>query len=303
MVFRNKIVSRLTLVFLLWCGAVFPATVFALGAKIESVQMPAWVERAGVKIPAKSGMELNSGDVVNTGAGSRLLVRVDEGSTIKLGESARLDLASLQPSPIPQGVFEIAMNVVKGAFRFTTTALGEGRRRNVDVRIGSISAGIRGTDIWGSSSTEKDVLCLIDGKITAQRDGEPEFSMNDPLTYYIVPKNKPATNVKKVPQKQLATWAAETELLTGGGIMVEQGAWSVNLMSHNTRARADAAIQTLADAGYAVDIEPFQHENAEWYRVRINGFATREDAESFAASMDGQFGISKPWVAEIPLVQ
>jgi hypothetical protein len=45
------------------------------------------------------------------------------------------------------GLFEGLLDVVKGAFRFTTTLLSRAHRRRVDVRIANVTAGIRGTDV------------------------------------------------------------------------------------------------------------------------------------------------------------
>ncbi|HEX5636685.1 MAG TPA: hypothetical protein VFY78_06330, partial [Gammaproteobacteria bacterium] len=75
----------------------FTGTSWALGARVEAMQMPAWFERAGVKQALKPGIELNSGDVITTGAGARMLLRLDEGSLVKMGEHASLDLTTLLP--------------------------------------------------------------------------------------------------------------------------------------------------------------------------------------------------------------
>jgi hypothetical protein len=56
----------------------------APAAVVEGVQMPAWVERAvtgGIRrIPLAPGMELRGGDEVKTGAGSRIYIKLAEGS-------------------------------------------------------------------------------------------------------------------------------------------------------------------------------------------------------------------------------
>lgn len=276
----------------------FPSISFAKGAIVEAMQMPAWVERAGKKLPLKPGMELNPGDVLTTGAGARMLLRLDEGSLVKMGETASLDLTSLQPAENERGSFEAAINVIKGAFRFSTTTLGLNRKRIVDVRIGTVTVGIRGTDIWGSSSPDKDILCLIEGKVSAQREGEAAFAMQDPLSFYIAPKNKPALPVKPVPEAQLSKWAAETEVLPNGGVLSAEGGWAVNLMSLDNLQAAETAITLLAAAGYAAEIHLFSLQGKEWYRIRITGFSTKPDANTFAGQIDGQFGINKPWVVQ-----
>jgi len=267
------------------------------GGIVEALQMPAWIEHeSGEKTPVRPGMKLISGDVVKTGSNSRLLIRLDEGSQVKLGEKAHLNFSSLIPSEDEQGLFEAALNVFRGAFRFTTTTLGKTRRRNVSVRIGTITAGIRGTDIWGNSKTDKDILCLIEGKISAQSEGEPEFTMEDPLSFYIVPKGQAALPVQPVPEAKLAQWAEQTELLMGGGVLSLNGQWSVNLMSLNNPSSAESVINTLSKAGYATEIQEILINNKNWSRVKVVGFNSKEDAKAFAETIDGSFGITRPWI-------
>ena len=103
----------------------------APAAVVDSVQMPAWVERAGKQIPAAPGMELIATDTLRTGAGARLYVKLAEGSIVKLGENARLQLLDLVPER--GGVFRAALNVLAGAFRFTTRS--EERRVGKECRL------------------------------------------------------------------------------------------------------------------------------------------------------------------------
>jgi hypothetical protein len=278
------------------------------GGVIEALQMPAWIEYAnGIKEPIRPGMKLNSGDVVKTGLNSRLLIRLDEGSLVKLGENAHLNFDSLLPAATPasdapktvdQDVFTAALNVIRGAFRFTTTKLGKSKRRNINVKIGVVTAGVRGTDIWGSAKSDKDILCLIEGKITAQRDGEPKFAMEDPLSFYIVPKGEVALPVQPVPGAKLAKWAAETELLTGGGVLSIDGQWSVNLMSLSNNSSIQPVRDRLAKAGYATEIQEIDMNGNNWYRIKVVGFKSKEDARTFADTIDGAYGITRPWIVK-----
>ncbi len=62
---------------------------------VEGVVSPAWVERAGKREPLKAGMVLAGSDRVITGERARVMLRMSEGSAIKLGENAALVVASL----------------------------------------------------------------------------------------------------------------------------------------------------------------------------------------------------------------
>jgi len=284
---------------LLLLNIVFIPNTFAADTTVKALQMPAWLERDGKLSPLKPGIMLQSGDKVSTGNNARLLLEMDEGSLVKLGENAELNFDKLISAEEVQGFFEAALRLVKGAFRFTTTTLGKARKREVSVRIGSITAGIRGTDIWGSSKLDTDILCLIEGKITAQRAGEPEFEMNDPLSFYVVPKNKPAFPVSPVPEAKLAKWASETELLNGAGVLSIDGKWAVNLMSVTIEASVKPIMTALNAAGFAAEIENAIVNNKTWYRLRVSGFKSRDDASAFASMIKGRNGITQIWVVKL----
>ena len=53
--------------------------------EVEGLQMPAWLTRDGERLPLALGAQLRTGDTVTTGAGSRVVLRMPEGSAVKLG--------------------------------------------------------------------------------------------------------------------------------------------------------------------------------------------------------------------------
>src|SRR2546421_1506971 len=97
---------------MLYCApcAAQPMAAAQPSAVVEGVQMPAWLEREGKAVPLVPGMTLSAGDQLRTGAGSRLLIKLAEGSLVKLGENARLRLSELAPS---KDVFRAAMSVLE----------------------------------------------------------------------------------------------------------------------------------------------------------------------------------------------
>lgn len=276
-----------------------PATAVAAGGKVESLQMPAWLERNNQLIAISPGLELMSGDKISTGDNARLLLHMDEGSLLKLGSNAELVFNSLMPAEEEGGFFEATLNVLKGSFRFTTTALSSTYKRQLKFQIGSVTAGIRGTDIWGSSSNDKDMLCLIEGQITAHRQGEPEFTMRNALTLYLVPKNQSALPVSAVTEEKLALWAEETELVRASGILSQAGQWRLNLISVTNESSVTSIKAKLNSAGYAADIQTAVVHGKDWYRLGISGFNSRQEANAIAASIEGLYGISGAWSNKI----
>jgi hypothetical protein len=270
----------------------------APAAVVEGVQMPAWVERASAgavrRIPLAPGMELRGGDEVNTGAGSRLYIKLAEGSLVKLGENASLKLLDLQPDR--GGFFKAALNVLEGAFRFTTDALARERRREVSIRVATVTAGIRGTDLWGKSMPERQIVCLIEGNIQVGAEGEAPVTMDQPRQFYQRDKGQ-TRPVGFVEPAQLGQWAQETEIADGQGAARSGGKWRLTLASVGTQSEALAVYDQVRTAGYAAEIHPAKAGGKRVYLVRISRLPTRGDAEALAAQLRGKHGVEEPKVS------
>ena len=268
------------------------------GAVVEGVQMPAWVERGGVRQPLAAGMELRESDKVSTGQNSRLLLRLAEGSQVKLGENAQLSLDRLnQRQDNRQTLLQAAFDVARGAFRFTTDVKAKLiSRREVDIRVSTVTAGIRGTDLWGKSGSDRDIVCLIEGRISVQREAEQPVAMDQALQFYIAPKTQgrvdPAQRAQlaAVDQNQLLQWAAETEIAAGQGAARLGGKWKVVAVSSPDQAGALAVYDKLRAEGYAAEIRPRGAADQRVYDVRIGGLPSKAEAESLGLRLEALTG-------------
>ncbi len=265
-------------------------------AVVQGLQMPAWVERDGQRRALTANQPLQSGDKIITGKSARVLLALEEGSHIKLGENAQLNLAEVQAPEQPSGVFTGLVDVLSGAFRFTTSLIGATRQRNIDFRIGTVTAGIRGTDIWGRSNNEKDIVCLIEGKINVA-SGNDNFDMSDPLSFYIKPKNAPADPVSRVSEEQLTQWAQETELQKGFGVVQDNGRYALNIMSVQSLNNAQLNQNTLSHAGYASEIHEANVSGQTWYRLRITHLASHADARQLSERLQQDIAVGTPWIS------
>jgi hypothetical protein len=282
---------------LLACAAL--QAMAAPAALVEGVQMPAWVERAVAgglrRIPLAPGMELRGGDEVRTGAGSRVYLKLAEGSLVKLGENASLRILEL--SPDRGGFFKAALNVLEGAFRFTTDALAKERRRDVSIRVATVTAGIRGTDLWGKSDREdRQIVCLIEGKIEVGAEGEAPVTMDQERQFYRREKGKTAP-IGFVEPAQLIQWAQQTEIAEGQGATRAGGKWRVTLATAPSQSAALDVYDQLRTAGYAAEIHPAKAGEKRVYRVRISRLPTKADAEALAAQLRGMHGAGEPSVS------
>jgi hypothetical protein len=252
-------------------------------AMVEAVQMPAWVERGGASYPLTPGMELKDRDQLKTGAGSRLLLRAADGSAIKLGEKGSLFLDGMRMRG--GNVFEAALKVAEGAFRFTTEAFAPFRgRRDVSIAIRTVTAGIRGTDLWGRSAADRQIVCLIDGKIDVTPPGESPISMDQRLSFYVREMGR-SQPVAIVLADQLREWADETETRTGLGVSKRGGKWKLTASAGLTHNRALDLYRDLRNAGYPAEIVPAKAGDKRVYNVRLSNFETRKDAEFVASAL------------------
>ena len=298
------------------CGLVLASTAWAMpDMLVDGVKMPAWVEHGARRFPLSPGMALSSGDTLLTGQGARVLLKAADGSAIKLGENARLQVSGLAQQRDGQSLFSAALDVAKGAFRFTTSALAQLRARDVTVRVSGATVGIRGTDVWGKvgarmsiSALEKamgksldaadkeakmdfDTVCLIEGKISIAHGKETPFVMDQPQTFYVMPKDAAPMPVGGLSSEQLAKWSAETEITAGQGAARSGGKWKVHLLTANSERDALAAYDELRGAGYDARIQPLQGEQ---YQLRITQLPSRAEAEALARELTGKMGITAP---------
>ena len=261
--------------------ALLAAPAAAQTLTVEGVVSPAWVERGSARQPIAVGTRLNDRDRVVTGAGARLLLRMAEGSAVKLGENATLALDGLSDKRGPDSarVVTAALDVVRGAFRFTTDIFDKRKAsRNVSIRVATVTTGIRGTDLWGKSDEKRDLVCLIEGRISVTHPQTGEFAMAEPLSFFVAPRDAKPLPVAPVDARQLALWAAETEIEAGSGGARRGGRVHVDAAVSAVQAQALATYDKLRTAGYPAVVRTAKIEDRVEYRVRVQNFPTQRDA-------------------------
>lgn len=260
-------------------------------ATVESVQLSASVERGRQVFPLAPGTELKGGDRVNTGAQSRLLLKLADGSTVRVGERGSFFLDRM--SRRDDGVFEAALFVAEGAFRFTTSAIERlAGKREVTIAINNVTAGIRGTDLWGKSTAESDIVCIIEGSAEITPPGEKPFMLDQPLSFYALEGNvsRPVTTV--APDK-FKDWAAETETQPGEGVTTRGGKWKITVSSVKKSGEALGVYNELRKAGYTAEILPGKVGEERVYSVRLSNFESEKDAKFVAEKLKGEADLGK----------
>ncbi len=278
-----------------WLGLILALTattaVAAPAAVVEGVQAPAWVERAGGRLALAPGMVLEGRDRLLTGSGGRALVQLADGSAVKVGENGWVGVNSLGRRE--DGVFAAALEVAKGAFRLTTNIFRRASdRRAINVQIGTVTAGIRGTDIWGRSDEQRDFVCLLEGRISASHPQGGSVELTQALQFYGADKGQAPGPVASVDVAQVEQWARETELQAGQGLQRRGGRWSVRLGSYRSQADALSVFDRVRGAGYAVRIVPRGGRESSRYEVRLGQLASAVEANAIAARFTREFELS-----------
>jgi hypothetical protein len=103
------------------------------------------VRRKDVSVALQAGARIREGDVLSTPAGSSAIVRLDDGASVLLRAETDLKVARLKLLG-ELGRLSQAFELLVGACRYVSGALGKGRPEAVAFATGSATVGIRGTD-------------------------------------------------------------------------------------------------------------------------------------------------------------
>jgi hypothetical protein len=265
--------------------AICALPVLAEPIQVEAVQYPAWLDRGGYSVPLTPGIALRDSDTLRTGANARVQLKLSEGSTVKLGENARFTVEKVED----RGIFRGALHVVFGAFRFTTSALGLKRKREIDIQVRTVTAGIRGTDVWGKANDARDVVCLLEGRVRVTPDAGEGVTLDQPLDFYQRPRGGQG-QVGRVDEQQMRDWAKETEIEAGGAAGRQGGRWGVTASKFYDRAQALALSRELRARGFPAQVVAGEGVQL----VAIRGLADEPAARALMANLRTVPGVNIP---------
>ena len=274
-----------------WLLVAFPALAWGQAPVVDAVQYPAWLERGGHAVPLVPGTALEPSDRLRTGANARIQLKLPEGSAVKLGENARFVIERAEN----RGIFRAALSVLTGAFRYTTGIYGSGGAREVGIRVKNVTVGIRGTDLWGKSTADRDWVVLLEGKISVASDGNPAVTLDKPLDWYQKPRDS-APEISRADRKTVDEWARETEISSDGAAARQGGRWRTVAAVKPTRDDARALVRTLRAAGYPAEIAA----KGGYFIVQVANLAGEAEARALMSAIRDVPGVALPTVHEGP---
>ena len=289
--------KKVHILFLLLFCSPFPAHSES-NVSVNSLNYPVWAERDQSVIALSVGDELENGDLIKTGENGRAWLSMTDGSVIKLGQNTQFQINKASYVENDQGtVLDVALKVLKGAFRFTTGFFNPERRtpHQVNVQIGAITAGIRGTDIWGRSTESEDFVTLLDGAINVVADDEVPTRIDQPLALYSKKAGMPA-EMSTISAPLSGILAMETELSKAEGIASIEGQYDLMLMSLMDGAIALDNMNRFKQAGYGVKKQFITVGEQRFTRLFLPGFSTMEAAQNQSIMLVDRFGIDSFWI-------
>jgi hypothetical protein len=257
-------------------------------AIIEAVQLPAWVERNGQRRAAQPGDRLLVNDTAVTAEASRMLLRLPDHSTIKLGEKTEFRIETLvtrqQGSARPTHT-QSALRLITGVFRYATdyTSKALGNTRDISLQLATATVGIRGTDFWSMTDASHDAVCLFEGSVAVQRDNRENILLDKPGAFWVIRTTEPEQAAGQASPEELQKFIAQAELKPGSGVLLEGGRWRTVAGLLPSASDAAEMRKQLQIAGYPAEIRSKQGR----YEVRINDLATEADAQAVLDRLKG----------------
>ena len=253
----------------------------AIDTVVEAVQLPAWVERNGQRRPAEPGVLLRDNDKAITAGHSRMLLRMSDRSMIKLGEKTEFEIEGVsvrKPQAAGPSELSATLRLVTGVFRYATdySSKALGNKRELNLKMATATVGIRGTDFWSMTDAAHDAVCMFEGKVEVMRDAKPGVMLEKPGAFWAVFTGEPEKPAGQATPDQLAKFINQAEMQPGQGIVLQGGRWRTVAGLLPSGAQANTLRSKLQTAGYPAEVLAKDGK----FEVRINQFATREDAEA-----------------------
>lgn len=138
----------LILVFVMLFASMANAADATVAGTVQRVRGAATAHRLETPHHLAPGAPVMVGDRIVTGSNTRLALEMSDGALVTLGADTEFVISDYRFSEkLQQG--SASMELLKGAFRAVTGAIGKFKERDFKVKTPVAVIGIRGTDFWG----------------------------------------------------------------------------------------------------------------------------------------------------------
>jgi len=135
------------------------------------------VETDGQRQPLQTASPVHLLDVVTTGADARLVVELDDGTVLTLGENAELKIDEFVFNK--PGIADRLKLFAGGAFRFTSGRLAKTDASIIEIQTRVPALGVRGTDFWAGPLDGNYSVLVFDGALEVSNN-DASVILDDP---------------------------------------------------------------------------------------------------------------------------
>ena len=90
--------------------------------------------------------------------------------------------------------------------------------------------------------------------------------------------------------------ASEVEQPASSGAADRQASWGINIVSLESEEAAIQEVERLKGLGLGAEILETSANGRAWYRVRVAGFASKDEAQQMQSTLAKEHGITGTWV-------
>ncbi|WP_415896176.1 FecR domain-containing protein [Neptuniibacter sp. PT34_22] len=200
------------LVLILLCFLTTPAVASNEIGKVVLIQGKPLVERQNQHLFIKRNDPLFTEDVLITPVGSKILIKLEDKTTISLAENTQFELSKYQFDKKAQ-TSDVSFKMLKGAFRTLTGSIGKQKQPKFEIHTPVATIGVRGTEFWGGMifSDALDVT-MLEGKGVYIKNKHGQVEITRPGDGTMVSKGMKPSEVSMWSEEKLKKAAAATEL-------------------------------------------------------------------------------------------
>lgn len=272
-----------------------PAGKPAIIARVDKVQFPAWVERAGIKAGIKAGWAIYTSDHIVTGGEGRVELSTAGEGRLKVGGDTHIEFT--EAYEFTGGNVEPSLFTLhRGSFTYTGAMVRGGAPGTLIELEGAIFANVLGGQVYGQVNSDEALITLIDGAAQVSGPKLNPGTMREPATFLRVPRTGRANPVTAATSDKIARWASAPAVVAGRPTLSGDGAWDVSLNSGYSVKQLETMACQIQRRGFPSEIYPVKEPGKlTWYRVVVRRFATKNDAVNFLNTAKA-LGSKEPWV-------
>lgn len=295
------------------------ASVLSVDEIIGSVAL----SRADAGATLGSEDALLEGDVLKTGAGSRLDVNFVRHGFLQLGAGTELVLERVPDSSFSEDL-RTSLRLVSGTLRLVWKHAAETTSWPLFVYFGDQRASLRsGEYFFAAGDGRTSALCVASGEAVvgshaatrpqllagpacyrlqagtaAEKLARPESDFIEARAALditaLLEMPAPAKAARLEPAKAADMAAVKTQTAADSA-----RGWIVNVASSTDRAGAEKDAQRLRAAGLSAAVNAAELNDVNghlWYRVQLEAVASRAEARTLAERMKNEFGFRESWL-------